>query len=106
MLGGINNALFFKSFAGFVVIALFILILRWAFSTGHSLVERPSKRGKADEYGLFVPVASPSNFIEGEILRQKLIAVGIKANLTQTLEGPRVMVFKADAKTARAILDS
>jgi hypothetical protein len=66
MLGGIENGLFFKSFAGFAVIAFFILVLRWAFSQGNSLIERPSKRGKADEYGLFVPVAAPKNFIEGD----------------------------------------
>ena len=105
MLGGIDNGLFFKSFAGFVVIAFFILVLRWAFSGGHSLIERPARRGKADEYGLFVPVAAPTNFVEGEMLRQKLLAVGIKANLTQTLEGPRLMVFKKDARIARAVLE-
>jgi len=106
MLGGIDNGLFFKSFAGFVIVAVFALFSRWAFSSGKSLVARPSKRGKADEYGLLVPVASPTNFIEGEILRQKLIAVGIKANLTQTLDGPRLMVFKRDIRVARAVLDS
>ena len=106
MLGGINNGLFFKSLAGFAVVAVFILILRWAFSSGGSLIERPRKRGKSDEYGLFVPVASPTNHIEGEMLRQKLLAAGIKANLTQTLDGPRVMVFKKDLGIARAVLDS
>lgn len=106
MLGGIDNGLFLKSFAGFIVVAFFIVVLRWAFSSGHSLIERPAKLGKVDEYGLFVPVASPKNFIEGEVLRQRLLAVGIKANLTQTLEGPKVMVFKKDLKTARAILET
>ena len=106
MLGGINNGLFFKSLAGFAVVAFLALILRWAFSNGKSLVERPSRRGSAEDYGLFVAVASPTNFIEGELLRQKLQASGIKANLTQTLEGPRVMVFTKDAGIARAILNS
>jgi len=106
MLGGIDNGLFFKSFAGFVVVALFALLLRWAFSNGKSLVERPGKRGTPDDYGLLVPIASPKNHIEGEMLRQKLLAAGIKANLTQTLEGPRIMVFKKDSRIARAIVDS
>ena len=106
MLGGINNGLFFKSLAGFAVVAVFILILRWAFSSGGSLIERPSKRGKSDEYGLFVPVASPTNHIEGEMLRQKLLGAGIKANLTQTLDGPKLMVFKKDLGIAQAVLDS
>ena len=106
MLGGINNGLFFKSLAGFAVVAVFSLILRWAFSSGSSLIERPSKRGRADDYGLFLPVASPTNHIEGEMLRQKLLAAGIKANLTQTLDGPRIMVFKKDLGIARTVLDS
>lgn len=35
-----------------------------------------------------------------------LTVVGIKANLTQTLEGPRIMVFEWDARIARAVLNS
>ena len=104
MLGGIDNGLFFKSLAGFAVVAVFILILRWAFTSGNSLIERPSKRGKSDEYGLFVPIASPKNHIEGEMLRLKLLTAGIKANLTQTLDGPKLMVFKKDIGIARAVL--
>ena len=106
MLGGIDNGLYFKSLAGFAVVAFLALVLRWAFSNGKSLIERPGRRGKADEYGLFVAVASPTNFIEGEMIRQKLLEAGIKANLTQTLEGPRVMVFTKDAGIARAVLSS
>jgi hypothetical protein len=40
------------------------------------------------------------------MLRQQLLAVGIKANLTQTLDGPRIMVFERDARAARAVLRS
>ena len=52
MLGGINNTLFFTSFAGFAVMGLFIILLKWAFSRGSSLVEKPKKIGDEDEYGL------------------------------------------------------
>lgn len=106
MLGGIDNGLFLKSFAGFIVIIFFILILRWAFSNGKSLIAKPGRAGAANEYGLLIPIASPSNFIEGEMLRQKLLAVGIRANLTQTVEGIKIMVFERDARTARAVFDS
>ncbi len=106
MLGGIDNGLFFKSFAGFVVIFFFIFLLKWAFGNGKSLIAKPGKLGSVQDYGLLVPIAAPKNFIEGEMLRQKLLAVGIKANLTQTIEGPRIMVFDRDAQTARAILKS
>jgi hypothetical protein len=51
-------------------------------------------------------VASPLNHIEGEIVRQKLIEVGIKATLTQTKDGPRIFVFPKEESAARAHLKS
>lgn len=104
MLGGINNHLFLSSFAGFVVLGILILFLRWTFSRGNSLIERPIKVGDEGEYGLLRVVAKPSNHIEGEILRLKLREHGIKATLTQTKAGPRVMVFADEVKAAEAIL--
>ncbi len=106
MLGGIDNPMFFSSFAGFAVLGVLILLLRWAFSRGSSLVEKPSKTGEEGEYGLLRVVAKPSNHIEGEILRQKLAAHGIKATLTQTKSGPRLFVFPEEEKAAAAILRS
>lgn len=86
-------------------LGILILLLRWAFSRGHSLVERPSRRGQEDAYGLLVPVAAPPTFIEGEILRRTLEDAGIKANIANTLDGPRIMVFPKDEQAARAVLD-
>lgn len=106
MLGGINNALFITSFAGFFVLGILIILLRWAFSRGKSVVERPSRVGNDDEYGLLEVVASPGNHIEGEMLKRKLQEHGIKATLTQTKQGPRIMVFRNEVKTAQAILRS
>lgn len=106
MLGGINNALFITSFAGFFVLGILIIFLRWAFSRGKSVVERPSRVGNDDEYGLLEVVASPGNYIEGEMLKRKLHEHGIKATLTQTKQGPRIMVFRNEVKAAQAILRS
>ena len=106
MLGGINNALFLTSFAGFFVLGILILLLRWTFSRGNSLVEKPSRKGNEDEYGLLHVVARPTNFIEGEILKRTLLEHGIKATLTQTKQGPRLMVFPNEVKAAEAILRS
>lgn len=106
MLGGINNALFITSFAGFFVLGILIILLRWAFSRGKSVVERPSRVGNDDEYGLLEVVASPGNHIEGEMLKRKLQEHGIKATLTQTKQGPRIMVFRNEVKAAQAILRS
>jgi hypothetical protein len=106
MLGGINNQLFFQSLAGFAVMLVFIALLKWAFARGNSVVSRPLRVGDDEEYGLLRVVASPGTHIEGEMLRQKLLESGIKATLTQTKRGPRVMVFEKEVKAAEAILRS
>ena len=82
------------------------LILRWAYSSSNSLVERDKKIGSENEYGLLKVAASPKNHIEGEMLRQKLLSVGIKATLSQTNTGPKILVFEKDLKIARATLNS
>lgn len=81
-------------------------LLKWAFARGNSVVSRPLRIGDDEEYGLLRVVAKPGNHIEGEMLRQKLAANGIKATLTQTKRGPRVMVFEKEVKVAEAILRS
>jgi FtsP/CotA-like multicopper oxidase with cupredoxin domain len=69
-----------------------------------ALVERRPKTGSPGEYGLLAAVAAPSTMIEGEQLRLRLAASGIRANLVTTTEGPRLMVFDRDLGVARAVL--
>ena len=106
MLGGINNGLYLISLSGFAVVALLALILRWAFSHNNSLIEKDKVIGSEDQYGLLRVAHTPKNHIEGEMMRQKLIAVGIKATLSQTKDGPRILVFEKDLKIAKATLNS
>ncbi|GAB3238907.1 hypothetical protein [Kineosporia babensis] len=87
--------------AGFGVMLLF---LRWTFSPGKSVVARRPRRGGENDYGLFVPVASPATMIEGEQLRLRLAENQIRGKLVQTNDGPRLMVFEKDVKIARTIL--
>ena len=89
-----------------MVVGLLALLLRWAYSNNNSLIERDKKIGSEDEYGLLKVVTSPKNHIEGEMLRQKLLSVGIKATLSQTKTGPKILVFEEDLKIARATLNS
>jgi hypothetical protein len=84
--------------------ALLVLLLRWTFSSGHSVVQRRPTSGTPTQYGLLVPVASPNTYIEGEQLRLMLLASGVRANLVTTTQGPRLMVFDRDASVARALL--
>jgi hypothetical protein len=86
------------------MIGLFVVILRWAFSRGSSVVAAAPTPGGVDEYGLLVPVASPGSYIEGEVMRRTLEDAGIRATLTQTLDGPRVMVWPQDVDRSKDIL--
>ena len=95
---------FFGPFVAFAGIGLMVLVLRWGFAHGGSLVERPVKPGNPDEYGMLVPIATPNNYIEGEMLRQSLVSSGIRASLAQTNDGPRIMVWPKDEVRARSIL--
>ena len=104
MLGGIDNRLFITSFGGFIALIFLMLMLKWAFARGKSVVERPSRIGDESEYGLMVAIAEPSNHIEGQLLKEKLKESGIRANLVQTINGPRLMVSKEDQSIARALL--
>jgi hypothetical protein len=106
LLGGINNGLYLISLSGFAVVALLALILRWAFSHNNSLIEKDKVIGSEDQYGLLRVAHTPKNHIEGEMMRQKLIAVGIKATLSQTKDGPRILVFEKDLKIAKATINS
>lgn len=105
MLGGINNQLFLQGFGGFFALLILIPLLRWTFSRGKSHVARPAKSGNSDEYGLLVPVARPTNFVEGEIARRKLMDSNIRANLVQAKDGIALLVFPEELSAAKAVLN-
>jgi len=88
----------------FVFLGVLILLLRWAFRRGVSVVAAPPRQGSTDDYGLLVPIATPPTYVEGEIMRRQLEDAGIRATLAQTLDGPRVMVWPGDESRARARL--
>ncbi|GAA4973656.1 hypothetical protein [Kineococcus glutinatus] len=88
----------------FVAVGVLVLLLRWTFSSGHSLVERRPQQGGTDEYGLLEVVSTPGTFVEAELQRLALQEAGIRATLAPTTEGPRVMVFPEDARRARELL--
>lgn len=94
----------FGPLVALVLIVVFVLILRWAFRRGSSVVAAPPVTGSDSEYGLLVPVASPGSYVEGEVLRRTLEASGIRANLATTLDGPRLMVWPQDEIRARDLL--
>lgn len=94
----------FGPLVALAAVGVLALLLRWAFSGGHSLVERRPDVGSPEQYGLLVPVAEPPTFVEAEMLRQRLSDAGLRATLAPTTEGPRVLVFPEDVKSARLVL--
>jgi hypothetical protein len=86
------------------VVTLLMVLLRWAFSGGRSLVARQPRRGTSGQYGLLIRVAAPSTFVEAENIRLRLEAAGLRATLAPTLEGPAVMIFPEDLQRARDLL--
>jgi hypothetical protein len=107
VLGGIDNALFLSSFGGFVAVGILIFFLKWAFSSNNKkLIVTPISAGKKNEYGLLKALPTPGNYIEAEMALLKLKDSNIKATLTQTLQGPSLMVFERDFSVALAVLKS
>lgn len=94
----------FGPIVAFIGVGAMVLVLRWAYAKGTSVVAAPAKAGNIDDYGLLVCVASPSDYIQGEIARRTLEDGGIRANLAQTLEGPKIMVWPHDVDHARKLL--
>ena len=96
----------FGPLVAFAVVGLLALVLRWTFSRGHSLVARPARPGRPDDYGLLVSVAEPGTFVEAEMIAAKLRAAGLRATLAPTQDGPHVMVFEQDRARALTLLAS
>ena len=85
-------------------VGVLVLLLRWAFGRGGSLVERRPRAGAETDYGLLVPVAAPPTYAEAEIMRLRLEDAGLRATVARTTGGPRLMVFAEDANQARGLL--
>ena len=83
------------------VVGILIVLLRWSFSRGHSVVQRRPAVGAPNTYGMLVSVAAPGTYAQAEILRHTLEDGGIRATVAQTADGPRVMVFPQDETAAR-----
>jgi hypothetical protein len=86
------------------VMAVMVLLLRWAFSRGGSLVADEPTAGRPDEYGLMVPVVGAQDYVRAEMQRRMLLDAGIRVNLVRTTEGPQLMVWQKDRDRALDLL--
>jgi hypothetical protein len=87
------------------VLVLLVLILRWGFRRGESVVARPARASDPLDYGLMVPVAEPSGTAEAEAMVARLRETGIRGSVVSTTDGLRVMVWPADALAAHHALE-
>lgn len=99
-----NYSYAFGPLMSLAALLLLVLLLRWTFSRGRSVVQQRSKPGTEQEYGMLVPVAAPATFVEAELIRQRLVEHRIRATLAPTTNGPRVMVFPKDEDRAREVV--
>ncbi len=82
------------------------LVARWASQSGTSLIEEPPRQGSDEEYGLMIPIASPTNARASRDVAVRLTAAGVRCREVTTTEGLRVMVWAEDVARARAVLDT
>lgn len=90
---------------GLATVAVLMLLLRWTYGRGRSLVARRPRTGNPDEYGLLVSVAAPPNPAEAARLSALLTGEGVRHTLVETSAGPRLMVWPDDSGRARQVLD-
>lgn len=86
------------------IMAVMVLLLRWAFGRGGSLVAEDPTPGSSKDYGLMVPVAGADDYIRAEMQRRMLKDAGVRVNLVRTTEGPRLMVWESDRDSALDLL--
>ncbi|WGW10481.1 hypothetical protein LWF01_10000 [Saxibacter everestensis] len=94
----------FEPLGALLLLGAAILLLRWTFSGGKSLIAKPPRSGKPDDYGLLTPICDPDTADEARQAQHALARAGIVATVTNTTEGTRVMVFAEDAQRARDVL--
>lgn len=89
-----------------LVLAALVVLLRWGFRRGTSVVAPPARPGDPLDYGLLVPVATPATATDGRGMVERLRRAGIRAATVSTTDGLRVMVWPADALRAHQLLES
>jgi hypothetical protein len=75
------------------------LICRWVFSPSHGY---PVRRQEPErDYGLLVPVTKAPSAEDAVMLRDHLVAEGVRASVNDDHE---VLVFRADLARARSLV--
>jgi len=81
--------------------AFVALLCRWVFSPTHTPARR-TPPAEAD-YGLLVPVTTAPTALDAEMLRDLLVAQGVRASVSADHD---VLVFRRDLDRARELVSS
>jgi len=87
-----------------IAAVIFLVILKWAFSSNQKMIVLPVSAGKKDQYGLLIPIESAQIKIDIANAQKLLADLKIKATVTDTFDGLQLMVFEKDYQKAMRIL--
>ena len=87
-----------------VAATIFVVILKWAFSSNPKMIVLPIAAGKKDEYGMLKPIDAAQMKIDISHAQEVLADFKIKATVTDTYDGVQLMVFEKDYQKAMRIL--
>lgn len=90
-----------ESLIAVLAMAFVALVCRWVFSPTHTAVRR-SEPAPVD-YGLLVPVTTAPTDLDAQMLREVLVAQGIRASVSASHD---VLVFRRDLDRARELVSS
>ena len=94
-----------QQFLGAILAALiFLVILKWAFSSNQKMIVLPVSAGKKDQYGLLIPIESAQINLDIASAQKLLADSKIKATVTDTYDGEQLMVFEKDYQKAMRVL--
>ena len=94
-----------QQFIGAIVASIiFVIILKWAFSSNPKMTVLPIAAGKKDQYGLLKPIDAAQMKIDVARAQEMLLDFKIKATVTDTYDGVQLMVFDKDYQKAMRIL--
>ena len=87
------------------LLGLLILVLRWAFARGGSLVRRTDTTpAPTDAFGLLTDVHTTPRYADARQLVEQLANARIRATAARTTQGWTVYVWPADVTTAQTII--
>jgi hypothetical protein len=97
---------FFGPLLVLAFVGVLVLLLRWAFSRGDSLVRRADRPADPDRFGLLTDVQSAPSYAEARKTVEALTRARIKATAARTTQGWTVYVWPADVDAAYDVIRS